>query len=36
MRLPELLTDLAMARGDGSYKKVIKQYKKVILFILDE
>jgi len=36
MRLPELLTDLAIARGDGSYKKVIKQYKKVSLLILDE
>ena len=36
MRLPELLTDLALARGDGSYKKVIKQYKKVSLLILDE
>src|SRR5271157_113146 len=36
IRLPELLTDLAIARGDGSYKKVIAQYKKVSLLIFDE
>lgn len=36
IRLPELLTDLAIARGDGSYKKVIAQYKKVSLLIIDE
>lgn len=36
IRLPELLTDLAMARGEGTYKKVIAQYKKVSLLIIDE
>lgn len=36
IRLPELLTDLAIARGDGSYKKIIRKYKKVSLLILDE
>lgn len=36
VRLPDLLTELAIARGDGSYRKVIKQYKKVSLLILDE
>lgn len=36
IRLPELLTDLAIARGDGSYKKLMAQYKKVQLLILDE
>lgn len=36
IRLPELLTDLAIARGDGSYKKVIAQYKKARLLIIDE
>ena len=36
IRLPELLTDLAIARGDGSYKKVVAQYKKVSLLIFDE
>lgn len=36
VRLPELLTDLAIARGDGTYKKVIAQYKKVSLLIFDE
>lgn len=33
IRLPELLTDLAIARGDGTYKKVIAQYKKVRLLM---
>src|SRR6056297_3545527 len=36
IRLPELLTDLAMARGQGEFKKVINAYKKVKLLILDE
>lgn len=36
IRLPELLTDLAIAKGDGTYKKVIAQYKKVSLLIFDE
>ncbi len=36
IRLPELLTDLAIARGDGTYKKIITQYKKVSLLIFDE
>lgn len=36
IRLPELLDELAMARGEGIFKKVMKQYKKVNLLILDE
>ncbi|SEC07255.1 DNA replication protein DnaC [Paenibacillus sp. GP183] len=36
MRLPDLLNELAVARGEGVYQKVIKQYKKVPLLILDE
>lgn len=36
VRLPELLTDLAVARGEGIYKKVLHQYRKVNLLILDE
>jgi DNA replication protein DnaC len=36
VRLPELLTDLAVARGEGIYKKVLYQYRKVSLLILDE
>lgn len=36
IRLPELLNDLAVARGEGTYKKVISQYKKISLLILDE
>lgn len=36
IRLPDLLNELAIARGDGSYRKIIKQYKKVKLLILDE
>lgn len=36
VRLPELLTDLAVARGEGIYKKVLNQYRKVNLLVLDE
>jgi DNA replication protein DnaC len=36
IRLPELLNDLAVARGEGTYKKVIKEYKRISLLILDE
>lgn len=36
IRLPDLLDELAIARGEGIYKKVMKQYKKVSLLILDE
>ncbi len=36
IRLPELLDDLAVARGEGIFKKVIKQYKQIKLLILDE
>lgn len=36
IRLPELLNELAVARGEGTYKKVINQYKKFSLLVLDE
>ena len=36
VRLPELLAELAVARANGSYRKVIKQYKQIKLLILDE
>jgi DNA replication protein DnaC len=36
IRLPELLNDLAVARGEGTYKQMIKEYKKISLLILDE
>ncbi|WP_135557776.1 IS21-like element helper ATPase IstB [Paenibacillus cymbidii] len=36
MRLPELLNELAVARGEGVFHKVMKTYKKVPLLILDE
>ena len=36
IRLPELLTELAIARSNGTYRKVIGQYKKPSLLILDE
>ena len=36
VRLSELLTELAIARGNGTYRKVIQQYKKPALLILDE
>jgi len=35
-RLPDLLDDLTVARGEGIFRKVMKQYKKVNLLILDE
>ena len=35
IRLPELLTELAIARGNGTYRKVVQQYKKPALLILD-
>jgi len=36
VRLPDLLGELAVARGEGNYRKVIKSYKQVKLLILDE
>jgi DNA replication protein DnaC len=36
VRLPDILSDLALARADGSYRKVLKQYTQVKLLILDE
>jgi DNA replication protein DnaC len=36
IRLPELLGELAIARGEGRYLKIIKQFKQVRLLILDE
>jgi DNA replication protein DnaC len=36
VRLPELLAELAVARAEGVYSKVIAHYKKVKLLILDE
>jgi DNA replication protein DnaC len=36
IRLPDLLTELAVARAEGCYRKVMEQYKKVRLLILDE
>lgn len=36
VRLPDLLDELAVARGEGIFQKVIKPYKKVNLLILDE
>lgn len=36
VRLPELLAELAIARGNGTFRKVIQQYKKPSLLILDE
>lgn len=35
-RLPELLNELAIARGEGSYRRALEQYRKVNLLILDE
>ena len=36
VRLPDLLGELAIARAEGNYRKVIKAYKQVRLLILDE
>ena len=36
IRLPELLTELAIARSTGTFSKIIEQYKKPALLILDE
>jgi len=36
VRLPDLLVDMAIARGEGSIKKLLQQYLKVNLLILDE
>lgn len=36
VRLPELLTELAIARATNNFPKVIQQYQKVTLLILDE
>lgn len=36
IRLPDLLVELAVARGDGTYREYMKKLKKVKLLILDE
>ena len=36
IRLPDLLGELAIARVEGTYRKVMKVYKQVKLLILDE
>ena len=36
VRLPDLLNDLAVARHTGVYKKLMQQYKRYELLILDE
>ncbi|HXZ94638.1 MAG TPA: IS21-like element helper ATPase IstB [Dehalococcoidia bacterium] len=36
IRLPELFNDLAVARGEGTFKKLLKEYKRISLLILDE
>lgn len=36
IRLPELLNELAVARGEGIFQRVMNTYKKIHLLILDE
>ena len=36
IRLPELLDELTVARGEGIFQKVIQGYKKIDLLVLDE
>jgi DNA replication protein len=35
-RVPRLLTDLAISRGDGTYNQLMKELKKVKLLVLDD
>jgi DNA replication protein DnaC len=36
IRVPDLLSELAIARSEGNYRKVLKNYQQVKLLILDE
>jgi len=36
VRLPDLLNELAIAHGEGTFKKVMKSYQRIDLLILDE
>ena len=36
IRLPDILVEIAMARGNGTYRDVMQKYKKIPLLILDE
>ena len=36
IRLPDLLDELSVARGEGIFRKVMQPYKKIDLLILDE
>ena len=36
VRLPDLLLELELARSEGTYKKVLKQYTNPVLLIIDE
>lgn len=36
LRIPRLFRDLAIARGDGSYEKLLKSYARTDLLILDD
>jgi DNA replication protein DnaC len=36
IRLPDLLDELSVARGEGNFRKVMQDYKKIDLLILDE
>jgi len=36
IRLPDLLEELSVARGEGIFQKVMQNYKKIELLILDE
>lgn len=36
IRLPDILVEIAIARGNGTYRELMQKYKKVKLLILDE
>ena len=36
IRLPDLLVEIAIARGEGTYREYMKKFKTIKLLILDE
>ncbi|CAG0910551.1 unnamed protein product, partial [Cyprideis torosa] len=36
LRIPRLFQDLALAKGDGSYAKLLQSYAKVNVLLLDD
>ena len=36
IRLPDLLVEFQIARGDGSFRKLMERYKRYALLVIDE